>query len=108
MNLDKVVRPFQVTEIFNARSITPDAQPPPVGAPSDPAVLKWGSNADSTVLDDDNPVWGIAVQVEWREDKSRRVTNKVRIENPDDSDQFVEVERIKRAVFVNTMTRQEM
>ena len=54
-----------------------------------------------------NPKKKSTTEGDWEEDRSARVTEtNVRIENPDDPEQFVLVVRINRLVFVNGKTKE--
>lgn len=95
MSLEKIVRPFQTPEVFDARTLTPqqlqDENP-------DDAVATWGapSSGDYTQFQISGLVGGTTTYTE-----KSRVTENVRVENPDDPSQFVEVERIKELRMAN-------
>lgn len=103
--LEKIVRPFQRTDVFNARIAAPTQPPRP--EPEDPVSFTiTGSNNGQYV--EEPPPFVNNFNVEWQEDKSRRRTSEVRIENPEDPSQFVDVERIDQTVFKNDKTGEEI
>lgn len=72
----------------------------------DKAVLEWAGGQSTVFVEAPSPIL-MGFTVEWTEDKGRRETETVKIENKDDSSQFVEVERIKKTVFKNNVTGEE-
>lgn len=104
VKLEGIVRPFQEGDVFNARVLAP-AQPP-IGA-AEVVVLSVTGSAEAKWIAEPDPT-SFGITVSWEEDKSRRVSEKVRVENPDDSTQYVEIERIKQMVFKNRGTGQEL
>lgn len=104
-NLEKIVRPFQRGDVFNARVIAPVQPSHPAGDPN-PVIDVIGA-PDSHYVETDEPP-GFGFDVEWKEDKTKRITEKVRVENKDDPDQFVVVERINQMVLANSRTAEEI
>lgn len=103
--IEKIVRPFQSADVFTGRTLPPGSVPAR-DAPEE-ATLIWECPSSGQYVSGPPP--GVMnFKVEWEEDKSRRVTEKVRVENPDDSDQYVTVERIKKMVLVKNTTREEL
>lgn len=106
MSLEKVVRPFQSGDVFAPR-VMPPTQPAAFVTEGDTSTMTWaGSNTGDYDLGPDATVFGFDVR--WEEDKSRRETETVRVENPEDESQYVEIERINKAVFKQRSTGQEI
>lgn len=105
MSVEKIVRPFLPGEVFDARVLAPGQ--PPLEAVVEEVVLEWAGSVDAKWLEEPPPVM-MGFQATWEEDRDRRVTEQVRIENPDDSSQFVNIERIKNMVFKNNKTGEEI
>ena len=80
---------------------------PPEGASGD-AVLRWGrpSNFVISAKNRTSNIVSYPTQPEEEEEEGlvyqevERTTTTVRVENPDDSEQFVDVERIDRITFL--------
>jgi hypothetical protein len=104
-SLEKIVRPFQLDDPFTSR-LPPPPPDPSVNPPED-VVLTITSRADTEYIEEPPPV-ALGFQAEWTEDRSKRVTETVRVENPDDSEQHVDIERIKAASFRNTKTGEQL
>ena len=102
--IEKIVRPFETGNVFDSRVAAP-VQP----ATDEPEnmVLVIEGNAEGKYQEEPSPVF-LGYEGKWDEDPSRRVTDTVRITNPDDTSQFVDVERIKKMVIVNDKTREEI
>ena len=91
MSMERIVRPFVVGEVFTARFLTPSEQPA-VTVPED-VVTEWGKGNDTNY--DRFSLSGIVGgKVNYTE--KDRVTQTVRITNPQDDQQFVDVERIQK------------
>lgn len=105
MSVEKIVRPFQTGDVFNARVLPPEQ--PPLETGVEVVALEWAGSAESKWIEEPPPAT-MGFTIEWIEDKRRRVTEKVRVENPDDPSQFVELERIKSTVFKNNKSGEEM
>ncbi len=108
MNLEEVVRPFQQTDVFSARNLVPTAArvlPLPAESESEPekAEATWAGEQSSTWQTTPAPIL-TGFKTEWKEDASQRETEDIRVENPDDSSQYVDVKRIKKVVFKNPST----
>lgn len=101
--LEKVVRPFTLDDPFTSR--LPPAVDTLAEIPED-AVLVISSRADTEYIEEPPPI-AMGFQAEWTEDRSKRVTETVRVENPSDSEQFVNIERIKSATFRNTKSGEQ-
>jgi hypothetical protein len=80
-------------------------KPPEREATIDPNVprIEVVGSVDSTYSEGQPPVI-INFKVEWNEDVSQRESEEERVENPNDPDQFVMVEKINSATFVNSLT----
>lgn len=103
--LEKIVRPFQRSDVFNAR-IAPPTQPPRP-EPDPPITIQIVGSNNGQYVEEPAP-YVMNLNVEWQEDKSRRRTSEVRVENPDDPTQHVDVERIDQTVFKNDKTGEEL
>ena len=88
-SLEKVVRPFQAPS-FGSRAPVP---PPPPGSPLPNIVVNYGQ--PSTLKAKAIGVKNLNSGKTWTEQS--RQTHVVRVENPSDPDQFVDVERIDKA-----------
>jgi hypothetical protein len=102
MNLENVVRPFQSVGVFTARSNVPSPPPDTVDTP-DTATATWAGSQSSTWQATEPPIL-TSFKSEWTEDTNQRETETVRVSNPKNNSQYVDVERIKKAVFVNPST----
>lgn len=108
MSLERVVRPFQLGDVFTARTVMPAVPPSGVAESPDVCVLTWtGPNPgqfddipDSTIFNN--------FKVEWEEDKSKRVTETVRITQDDEPENYVDVERMKSTVMTDKQTGRSM
>ena len=100
MSLEKIVRPFQTGDVLKPRFVPP-SQPANAGSPPEEAKLSWsGGTAGDYIQDPDPWLYNIdPAKNSWDEDPSMRVTELVRVENPDDPTQYVEIERIKQTEF---------
>ncbi len=89
MSLERIVRPFQLNEVFTARHTAPVDQMPV--APQEDVTKSWGGTISGTYTQFalSGIIGGTVIYTE-----KDRVTQTVRVENPDDSSQFVDVERI--------------
>ena len=105
MSLERIIRPFQNGDVFAPRSFLPEQQGTTGTFSDDVVVLDVTSQNPGDYVTEVIPAYtGFKVEDENIEDKSRRVTEEVRIENPDDSEQYVMVKRLKSASFVNART----
>ncbi len=106
MSLEKIVRPFQQSPVFTSRLLIPAVQHSGFAVSTDVCILTWtGPNAGQyNSIPSDLALIGF--KVDWGEDKSKRVTQTVRVTNPDDPDQYVMVERIKSTTLYNSQTGQ--
>src|SRR3569623_2608304 len=103
MNLEKVIRPFQSVGVCTARSNVPSPPPETTADAPNTATATWAGSQSSTWQATEPPIL-TSFKSEWEEDPSQRETDTVRVSNPSDSSQFVDVERIKKAVIVNPST----
>lgn len=105
MSIERIVRPFQVGDPFTARVLAPNQ---PAIPQAEEARLSWKGDAEAKWNEAPGPGWmDTTVSHRWVEITDRRQTEKVRVENPDDHDQFVIVERIKAMTFINTGTGEQ-
>lgn len=97
MSLENIIRPFQLGDVFTAR-VLPNVQQPAT-APADPVEKTFGddSSGDYTQFQLSGLVGGVVTYNE-----KSRVTKTVRIHNPDDDSQFVDVERIQKLVLASS------
>jgi hypothetical protein len=104
MSLERIVRPFQTGDVFTARSFIPAVPPSGLTVSEDVCVLAWsGTNpGDYVTVDPDTVLNGFVAELQ--EDASRRVTETVRIEQDDNPDNYVEVERMKSTVMTDRQT----
>lgn len=96
MTMERIVRPFQLGEVFTAR-VLPPVEQPAVTIPED-IVQVWGKGNDTNY--DRFFLSGIVGGVVHYTEKER-TTQVVRITNPDDAEQFVDVERIRKLRMVS-------
>jgi hypothetical protein len=104
MSLERVVRPFQYGDVFTARTIMPTIPPTGIALSDDVCLVtitgenpgEYDDIPDSTIYDN--------FTVEWSEDVDKRVTETVRIEQEDNPDNFVEVERVQSATMTDART----
>lgn len=105
MSFERIVRPFQLGVIFDAR-VAP-VQPTPPTPPAD-AVLTITGSANASWTEAPNPTF-LGFKVEWIQDPARTSLNPpFKVVNPQDDSQFVEVQTIKQATFRNNRTGEEM
>jgi hypothetical protein len=105
MSLERVVRPFQRNDVFTARVLAPVQ--PAVPPNTDNTTITWDGSSDASV-DPAPPTYTWEFHAEWDEDKDQRKTDTVRIRNPDDQEQYIDVERITQMVFKNPVNKQEI
>lgn len=107
MALERIVRPFQTGDVFNARVLLPPVPPSGFTVSEDVCLLTWKGENGAT-FDSDQPDPIESFKADWKEDKASRVTQNVRVENPDDSSQYVEVQRLLSTTFKNEDTGKKM
>lgn len=105
MSIERIVRPFQLTEVFSARVLPPSADKTPEEQKD--VVIEVKSRADTKYIEEPPPPF-MGFQIEWVEDKEQRVTETVRIKNKDDPEQYLDVDRIKKMVMKNTGTGEQI
>lgn len=105
-SIEQIVRPFQRTDVFNAR-VAPVTTQPIKPEPEPPVQIEIVGSHNGQFVEEPPPFVN-NFTVDWEEDKSRRVTSTERVENPDDPSQFVDVERVDQVVFKNDKTREEL
>lgn len=94
VNLAKIIRPFESEEAFQVAQglgqiVTPQT-----------AILEWGG-AGSTDFETDTAIISFVTSNSNYKEQFR-VTEPHRVENPNDSSQFVIVDRIKQIAFKKT------
>jgi len=104
MSLERVVRPFQTGDVFTARAVLPAVPPTGLALSEDVCRLEWSGENPGDY--DDIPLDMIFhnFKVEWEENKDKRVTETVRIEQDDNPENFVEVERVQSAMMTDAQT----
>lgn len=106
--LERVVRPFQTSDVFTARSIMPAIPPTGIVLSDDECFLSvTGQNPGNYDDIPDDQVFN-NFKAEWEEDKDERVTETVRIEQDDNPENYVEVERVQSATFTDNQTGKTM
>lgn len=91
VQLEKVIRPFQSEQAFQAaRVVEPTIEVAP-------ATTEWGSAGGTEFETRSAFVNFVTNKSNYKE--QFRVTDQVRVENPDDPTQFVVVDRIKQIAF---------
>jgi len=105
VTIERIVRPFQLTEVFNARVLPPNQDKPPEEQKD--VIIEVKSSADKDYIDEPPPFF-MGYEVKWEEDKKQRVTETVRIKNKDDPETYLDVERIKKMVMKNTTTGEQL
>jgi hypothetical protein len=85
--LETIVRPFQAGDVFTARVLPPVHLP---AAPPAPVTATWGQGISllSTAIGINDLKIGVV------HTEIARKTHTVRVENPDDPNQYVDVQRI--------------
>jgi hypothetical protein len=96
MSLERVVRPFQRDDVFTARVLAPVQ--PAVAPNTDNPEITWKGEADNSVAPAPD-ISQFKVKITWDEDEDKRKTEKIRVTNPDDPSQYIDVERIKQMVM---------
>lgn len=91
--LETVVRPFQAAEVFTARVAAP---PPPPAALPGAVELIWGDQISLMAKQNGIPDLNTGGK-HWSE--ADRTTRVVRVSNPNDATQFVDVEKILNMRF---------
>ena len=94
MSLERIVRPFQSTTAFE------QSRKQPAIPRVDVAVLVWGSAGGFSSILTFN-VAQFTLQPGQTHVETRRTTENERVENPNDSSQFVIVEKVKQISFRN-------
>jgi hypothetical protein len=91
--LETVVRPFQLGDVFTARTLAPEL---PSFILLDPIAIVWGNQISLMAKQNGIPDLNTGGK-HWSE--VERSTATVRVHNPNDSNQFVDVERIRSMRF---------
>jgi len=95
--VEHIVRPFLPGDVFTSSRLPPVTENPTVVVPDD-VHFDWEGAADTSYRDDGQQ-WYSGFSSDLKEDKTQRQSRLVRVENPDDEEQHVFVERIDKAVF---------
>jgi hypothetical protein len=100
-NLEQIIRPFQTTDILSKRQIVSNS----TKIPTDEVIIEWGnSGTDPTPseITRDATTGDFVVEVVHCDDKFNekdRKFNTIRIEQPDNPENYVMVDRIKQITF---------
>jgi len=106
IHLEQIVRPFQSALAIGTRRVIVV----PLDPPDDEASISWGVAGElpeaiateNPVTDGDPEAGGIGYQIKSCNDtlqEKARNTEDVRVENPDDPDQYVIIARVKSMTF---------
>lgn len=106
MSIEQVIRPFQSGDVFSARTVVPELPPTGHHISQDVCLLEWSAVNPGQYNEIPSDLQLLGFQVEWKEDKSARVMEEVRIEQEDNPDNYVDVERMTETSFVNMRTGQ--
>lgn len=104
--LEQIIRPFQTAFPQNRDRVIASTvkQPPEI------AQLQWGAAGQLPTATEENPPYLNFKVNDPSNDQSltekSRTTQTVRVQNPDDPDQFVDVQRIQQIVFKAPKTAQ--
>ncbi|MFL9499236.1 hypothetical protein ACJMQP_04180 [Rhodopseudomonas palustris] len=103
MSMERIVRPFQNGDVFTARVLVPAQPTTEKKISDDDCTLEWeGENRGNFETTPELELVGFTSDLQ--EDDNARVTKKVRVENPDDPDQYVVVNRLKQTTFTDEKT----
>lgn len=102
--IEHIVRPFQTGEVFTRSRLAPISLNPTVVPPDDEHTI-WKGEVDSSYRDDGSP-WYTEAKSDLKEDKSQRESKLVKVQNPDDPDQKLYVERIDKSVFKDSFGKE--
>jgi hypothetical protein len=105
LTLEEMIRPFGHREPFQPKEGAGIGVAPTI-TPITPVINIVGAS-DSTFMEHPAPP-AVGFSVEWDELKSKRQTRQERVENPNDPEQFVELEVITSFEVRNRMTGEQM
>lgn len=96
-NMNDIVRPFASAPTSAASSNT---RTDTSAQANKPFVI------EASIISSVNaaPLPALGAETRWDEDKSQRVTEKAKVYNPDDESQYIEVERLTKAVMTDNQT----
>jgi hypothetical protein len=106
-SLERVVRPFQTGDVFTARAVMPAIPATGLAQSPDACYIEWTGENPGDYDDIPSDLILNNFTAEWEEDKSRRETEIVRIEQEGKPENYVEVERVQVAVMTNNQTGEE-
>lgn len=98
MSMERIVRPFQRGDVFTARRMVP-IQSSAGALSQEECYIEWSGPNSGTYVTEEWLQGGFTV--EWDEDKNAREYETVRVENPEDPEQYVYVKRLKKSKFKN-------
>jgi hypothetical protein len=97
MSVERIVRPFQSGTVFSARTVMPTIPTSGSNVSNDVPRLEWsGENPGDYDSIPSEQIFN-NFKVEWEENKEARVTETVRIEQEDNPENYIEVERVQSA-----------
>lgn len=100
-SLEQIIRPFQVTDILSKRRIVSNS----TKIETDAAVVEWGRSGDAPAaseIEHNAETGDFAFEVVHCDDKFSEKDRKfksIRIEQPDNPENYIMVERINRITF---------
>jgi hypothetical protein len=106
VSIEQVVRPFQSGDVFTARSNIPTLSPSGSQISTDDCTLEWAAVNPGDYSEIPSDLQLLGFHVDWKEDKSKRVMEEVKIEQDDNPDNYVMVQRMKETQLVNMTTGQ--
>jgi hypothetical protein len=106
-SFEMVIRPFQLGPVFTSRTIIPAIPATGVEVSPDAPRLEWAGENPGDYDDIPSDMIFNNFKVEMKEDKDRRVTETVRIEQEDNPANFIDVERVKSTVMKDSQTGKE-
>lgn len=106
MSLERVIRPFQSSDVFDARTFIADLPASNIQLSDDECVLTWTGENDGKYDEVESDLQLKGFDVKWKEDKAERVTEEVRIEQEDNPENYVIVERMTETTIRNQQTGQ--
>lgn len=100
-NLEQIIRPFQNPDVLSRRRIVSKS----TKIPTDDVTIEWGRSGDAPAASEvthDEDTGGISFEVVHCDDKfdeKNRKFKTVRIEQPDNPDNYIMVDRIHQITF---------
>lgn len=104
MSVERIVRPFQSGTVFSARTVMPTVPTSGDTLSADVPRLDWSGENPGDYDDIPDSMIFNNFNVQWEENVEKRVTETVRIEQEDNPDNFVEVERVQSTQLTDAQT----